>query len=397
MHKILAIIRKDVLERFSNRLEWLFFLVLPVFFSFVLAGGTGASSDQRIRLVVVDQASTPLSAELVATLERSDAVRPDTMSLSRAEDQFSQRRVSAMLVIPQGLDPSGLLQGVVTLELRQQPNNVNALAAERAVRAAIQRVGSAVSIAMASAAEAERIRPFSSDAARQAYLDAALSEARNQMNAAPSRVSAVQGGTEDPIKYDPRANSSAGQLITWVFIPLLGISALFALDRQRGTLRRLLTSPTRRATYLLGTLAGQCSLAFLQMLLLATISALLMGVRWGRSPLAMATMLISAILAAAALGTALGTLVKTEAQANGLSIMLGMVMAMMGGCWYPNELFPQVVRDVTRILPTTWAMRGVLDILVRGQDLAGIALEAGVLLGFAALFLTVGIARFRYE
>ena len=66
------------------------------------------------------------------------------------------------------------------------------------------------------------------------------------MTAAPTRVNAVLGKTQDPVHYDPRANSSAGQMITWVFIPLIGISSAFAYERQRGTLRRLLTTPTNK-------------------------------------------------------------------------------------------------------------------------------------------------------
>ena len=81
-------------------------------------------------------------------------------------------------------------------------------------------------------------------------------------------MTVVTGTTEDQIEYDPRANSSAGQLITWVFIPLIGISAMFAYERQKGTLRRLLTTPTRKSTYLLGTIVGQVLTALVQMLLL---------------------------------------------------------------------------------------------------------------------------------
>ena len=63
----------------------------------------------------------------------------------------------------------------------------------------------------------------------------------------------IEGNTPDEVDYDPRANASAGQLITWVFIPLFGISALFAYERQQGTLRRLLTTPANKSTFLLGT------------------------------------------------------------------------------------------------------------------------------------------------
>ena len=397
MRKILAIAWKDTLLRFSGMAEWLFFLILPIVFTVILAGGTGTPADSRVRLVVVDQADSPLSTELITTLGKSEAVRPEVLPLNRAEDEFSKRRASAMLVISSGFDLQHLRQGSVGLELRQQPNNMNALVASQAVMAVISRISSAVDIANSSVAEAEGIRPFESDIARQAYFDTALQEAQTQMDQAPDRVAVSQGATKDQIEYDPRANSSAGQLITWVFIPLIGISAMFAYERQKGTLRRLLTTPTQKATYLIGTIIGQVAMALVQMLLLVGFGILVMRLNWGHSPAALAVMLIASTLAAAALGTTLGTFVKTEGQASGLSLMLGMVMALLGGCWYPIELFPQFVRTAVKVLPTAWAMQGMLDIVLRGQGLSAILPEAGVLLGFAAVFFVVGIWRFRYE
>jgi len=397
MKRILAIARKDTLLRFSSVAEWLYFLILPIFFTVVLAGGTGGPRDPRILLAVVDQAGTPLSTDLVAALEQSDAVRPELLTLGQAEDLFAGRERAAVLIIPAGFDLAHLEQGQVELDLRQLPNSMNALICAQAVAAASQRIGSAAAIANSSVAEAEQIKPFESDAARQAYWSAALQQAQTLMSQAPDRVARAEGTTKEEIEYDPRANSSAGQLITWVFIPLIGISALFAYERRKGTLRRLLTTPTPRATFLFGTIAGQVVMALVQMLLLVVFGILVMKLNWGQSPAALAVMLIASTLAAAALGTTLGTLVKTEGQANGLAIMLGMVMALLGGCWYPIELFPPFVQTAVKVLPTTWAMQGMLDIVLRGQGLAAVLPEALVLLGFAALFFVVGVWRFRWE
>ncbi len=397
MRRIAAIIRKDIALRFSSRSEWLFFLILPIVFTVVLAGGTAAPTDSRIRLAVVDQAGSALSEELLAALEQSEAVRPERLSLSQAQSAFDRRQVSTLLVIPPEFTPERLAAQGVELELRRQPNNMNALIASQAVASVAKRISSAVDIATASMQQAEAIRPFDSVAARQAHFDAAFRASQEALRRAPERLSVAQAATQDAVEYDPRANSSAGQLITWVFVPLIGLSALFALERQRGTLRRLLTTPTHRATYLLGTISGQVLMALVQMLLLVIFGAKVMGLDWGHSPAALALMFVSSALAAAALGTALGTLVKTESQANGLSIMSGMVMALLGGCWYPIELFPPLVRTATRILPTRWAMQGLLDIVLRGQGAGAVAQEAAVLLGFAAVFFAVGVWRFRYE
>jgi ABC-2 type transport system permease protein len=172
---------------------------------------------------------------------------------------------------------------------------------------------------------------------------------------------------------------------------------LFASERQGGTLRRLLTTPSRTATFLLGTISGQVGMALIQMFLLVGFGIIVMKLNWGREPLALFILLISSALAAAAFGTTMGTFIKSEGQAVGLSIMFGMLFAMMGGCMYPLELFPPAIQSAVRILPTTWAMQGMLDLGLRGGGLMDILPEAGVLLGFAAIFFSVGVMRFRYE
>jgi ABC-2 type transport system permease protein len=214
---------------------------------------------------------------------------------------------------------------------------------------------------------------------------------------APERVTVIEGSTEDQVEYDPRANTSAGQLITWVFIPLFAIAALFAYERQQGTLRRLLTTPSSKATFLLGTIVGQVAMALMQMLLLVGFGILVMKLNWGRDPLALFLILLSSALAAAAFGTTMGTFIKSEGQASGLSVMFGMVFALMGGCWYPLELFPPAIQNAVKVLPTTWAMQGMLDLVLRGGGLHEVLPEVLVLLGFAAIFFSLGVWRFRYE
>ena len=398
MKKIFAIAWKDAIVRFASSSELLFFIILPVVFTFLLAGGTpSGDEDPRIRLLVVDEANTAISEQIINELENSTAVVPEVVAREEAQSQFDERRASAVFMIPAGIDITSLLSGSAEVELLQQPNNINATVAERAVLTAIRRVGSAISAAQNAVNQREAKQAFTSDADKQAYFESSLEMAQSIQGAAPERVTVVEAATEDQVEYDPRANSSAGQLITWVFIPLFGISALFAYERQQGTLRRLLTTPSHKATFLLGTISGQVAMALVQMSLLVGFGILVMKLNWGREPLALFIILLASALAAAAFGTTMGTFIKTEGQASGLSIMFGMVFALMGGCWYPLELFPPAIQNAVKVLPTTWAMQGMLDLILRGGGLQEILAETGVLLGFAVLFFSVGVWRFRYE
>ena len=398
MKKIFAIAWKDALLRFTSKWEYLFFIILPITFTFLLAGGVPSGDDDpRIELLVVDEANTPISQQILHELEISTAVRPETIGRAEAKKLFDNRRAEVVFIIPAGIDVQSIEKGSAQVELLQQPNNLNATVAQRAISTAIRRVSSTISAAEIAVQQRESIQPFASDEEKQAYFASSLDLAQKIQKEAPERVTVIEGNTQDQVDYDPRANTSAGQLITWVFVPLFGISALFAYERQQGTLRRILTTPTRKATYLLGTISGQVVIALVQMFLLVGFGILVMKLSWGREPLALFLILLTSALAAAAFGTTMGTFIKTESQASGLSIMFSMVFALMGGCWYPLELFPAAIQNAVKILPTRWAMQGMLDLVLRHGGVQDILPEAAVLLGFAVLFFSVGVWRFRYE
>src|SRR5882724_2065042 len=106
MRKLAAIAWKDIQVRFSSPMEWLFFLILPLVFTVVLAAATGGG-DSRVRLVVADLAHSASSARLLGILRASQGIRVDTLDLGPAEAELRSRRTTALLVIPSNFDPAG--------------------------------------------------------------------------------------------------------------------------------------------------------------------------------------------------------------------------------------------------------------------------------------------------
>jgi ABC-2 type transport system permease protein len=398
-HRILAIIRKDVTVRFASRSELLFFIILPVIFTAILGGGLamGGDGDNRVLLPVVDLDATDASAAFIAQLAGSATVRPEVVSPEEGDRLMDDGR-PATLTIPIGFGAATQDTPGQTAELRLtvDPANTYSLVVEQAVQAATTALVAPQQVAAAAGQQAAALASLD-EAQTAAFLAAARIQATDAMAAAPDLVTARVLGQGSDRAYEAAGQASAGQLITWVIIPLLATAALMAYERTSGTLRRLLVTPSRMATFLLGTLSGQLLMSLVQMALLIGFGVLVMGVNWGSSPAGLIVLLVSFGLAGVAMGTMLGTFTRTDRQAGNLSIMLGMVMALLGGCWWPMEFFPEGVQTAVKVLPTTWAMQGLTDITLRGQGLAGVWPEAAVLLGFAAVFFTLGVWRFRYE
>ena len=398
VRQLAAIIRKDLLVRFSSPSELLFFIVLPVVFILILSGAAfGDGAEAETVLPVVTQEEGGLAARLLEELEAAPSVEPRVVSLEEAETMVSGEEAPALLVIPADLNERLARGEAVSLTWRALPDNTAALAAEQTARAALDEIARASMVAQAAVAAAEAIRPFPGEAERQAYYEQSLEQATALIDDAPRRLEVRKALPEGDEAFSPAAYATAGQLITWVFIPLLGTSGLFAYERRQGTLRRLLTTPATKATFLLGTISAQMVAALVQMLLLVAFGIFVLNLNWDRAPGALLLVLVAFGLASVALGTMLGAFIKNEGQATGASVLLGMVMALLGGCWYPLELFPAQIQTAVHVLPTTWAMRGLVDLVVRGGDMAEILPETGMLMAFALVFFALGVYRFSYE
>ncbi|HSN76449.1 MAG TPA: ABC transporter permease, partial [Anaerolineae bacterium] len=105
MRRILSIAWKDIMVRFANPTELLFFIVLPVIFVTIVSGfasSQGGDGDNRIVVLVVNQDGGALSQELVQTMAGSKSIRPEALDASEAAQRFDAGDAPALLLIPAG-------------------------------------------------------------------------------------------------------------------------------------------------------------------------------------------------------------------------------------------------------------------------------------------------------
>ncbi len=404
MRKLIAIAWTDIRIEFSSRWTLVFFLLLPIVFTWIVGmalggpSGGGAAEDARLPVLVVNQDGGALASELIQAISRSTAIRPVTLSAGAAAQQFKDGQAEGLLTIPQGFSETLANDRPVTLDLQLASRSTDTAGIEQALQAAARQVGATAAIASQSVQLAASLQPFQSQAERQAYLHSSLNAAQKALANPPVRAQTVEGA-QPVANVIPSgfAQSSPGQLVTWVLLTLIGAAEVFVNERLDGTLPRLLITPSRKSTLVIGKITGRVTLGLIQMALLIVFGVLALGVSWGRSLPALAVMLVAFGLAGTAFGVMLGTFARTRSQASGLTILFSMLLASLGGAWWPLEITPPLYQKLVQLLPTTWAMKGLIDVSVRGYGVAQILPEAGILLLFAAVFLAIGVRRLKFE
>jgi ABC-2 type transport system permease protein len=401
MTKLLTIAWNHIRIEFEDRSTIVFFLILPLLFTVIvgsaLSGGGTASGDTRPVVVVVDADQSALSQELMTALQASKVMRAETLSQAEANRAFENDEALAVLAIPIGFQAAALSGQPIELHLKAANDN-RSLALEQEVRAIMERTSGAITAARIAVSEAERVRPFADEQARQNYFAASLKMAQGLLKNPPARLEATQPATASTVQSgEGFAQSSPGQLVTWVMTTLFGVAGFLVYERVNGTARRLAVMPMRNSVILGGNFSGRFALGLVQMILMVAFGALVLSVPYGNDPAALAVILITFGLAGTAFGIMLGTFSRTMSQAGGLSILFAMLFAALGGCWWPLEITPPLYQTLVKVLPSTWAMQGLTDIIVYGKGLSEVWLNAVVLLAFAAIYFMIGVRRLRLD
>ena len=121
------------------------------------------------------------------------------------------------------------------------------------------------------------------------------------------------------------------------------------------------------------------------------------GVRMQGSVVGFVAVSVACALMAATFGLLVAALGGTPAATRGVTVLAVLMMVMLGGAWVPTFIFPRWLQQLTVVVPARWAVDGLDAMTWRGIGFAGAVVPTLVLLGFAALFGAIAVARFRWE
>ncbi len=402
MKQIFHIAWNDIKIEFSEKSTLIFFLLLPLVFTTIIGLGLKNSysneepEDPRLVMVVVNQDDGRFSKQLLEFMEQSDTSRPILRSIDEAKTLMENDLIGSFLEIPTDFSKKILSGEIVQISFTKLAESTTAVGLEQDLHSSMRKLNTVISIRNQGLITINN-QPNLTESNREEMLLGMEKITLERIKNPPTKAISTQSElvqTQIPTGFE---QSSPGQLVTWVLTTLLGGSEAFVYERNKGTLRRLLITPNRKGIIFTGKIVGRLLMGIVQMILLIGFGALVLNVNWGKDYLALIIMLFCFGLAGTALGIMLASFARTVRQASGLTILFSMVLAALGGAWWPLEITPKAYQTAVQILPSTWAMRGFNDVIIRGQNAQGIFLEAGVLLGFALLFFIVGIWRLKFE
>jgi ABC-2 type transport system permease protein len=181
------------------------------------------------------------------------------------------------------------------------------------------------------------------------------------------------------------------------FLVFVITTVAFLRERGQGTLERLMASPLRRAEIVLGYMLGFTVLALVQSAEVLAFSLLVLHVHnVGNIAL---IFLLEALMAIAAvnLGIFLSMFARTEFQAVQFIPLVIVPQVLLAGIIFPISTEPGPLQALSHILPLTYAVEGLRNIMIKGADLSwsSLQIDVGVVFGFCILVILAGAATLR--
>jgi len=163
---------------------------------------------------------------------------------------------------------------------------------------------------------------------------------------------------------------------------LTGIS--FLRERSQGTMERLMASPVSRLDIVIGYLLGFFVFALTQTLIIVLFTIYVLDVNYFGDLWQIFVFQIVVIVVAVNLGIFTSTFARNEFQMVQFIPLIIVPQIFLCGVLWPVEQMPDYLQWLSTVLPLTYAVDGLRDIMLEGQNLTEVWLELVVLVAFAA-------------
>jgi ABC-2 type transport system permease protein len=176
-----------------------------------------------------------------------------------------------------------------------------------------------------------------------------------------------------------------------LFFSCLGGSvATVVSEREQQTLKRLFMSPLSGLSYFMGICLAHTVIGFAQTIVVLSI-ALGMGATFSGSPWAAALIIVLSIAAYVGVGFILGTqFARRTEDVNALVATFGVPLLILGGAFFPSQLFSKQLRDLAAYNPVYHMIEALVGVLADGKSLDQVQSHVSWLAWFAGAVVLAG-------
>lgn len=356
----MTIFKYNLIRILKDKTNIIFLIIMPVLLiSFVLSMNLG---QKGIVCGVVDNDNTPLTQHLISKLKENSTVK--IVKEGEIQSKIVNQHVDCAIIIDSGF----------TNKIK---NNEE------------------INVKFYSLQETNLTMPITLSV--DSYLSSARNIAAATKNDDASFNKAIEYYFNNSMKVSKNYVDDESKLVDKLYMSLgfLVMSMLFLSsfapmvilkDKETKVIFRVLSTPISVRKYMLLNTLSFFAVSLLQITLIFTYLVIV-------TKIPIDTMLVNLFLTSiifslvcVSLGTAINGISKDRRQSGLISSLLLSPMCMLGGCWWPIDYMPELLKKISNFIPPTWAMKA-FNKIITGVSLYDVRNELLILIVFSIIFL----------
>ncbi|NOR53381.1 MAG: ABC transporter permease [Candidatus Aminicenantes bacterium] len=353
----------------KDKTFFLWLLVFPLLFAFIFGLAFPESSEgiQKVTLNILDRDNSFLSKALLSELEDEKY----TTNILKSEEGKTIRT----LIIPENFS-SDIFEGkkVELILEKEADSNIEAS------QAAYSHILKGIIKILANLAS---LTPQSEKELEEKYDEQRLERLVTLRSERAGKLRSIPAG------FNHMIPSTSVMFILFTILMYGGIILL--QERREGQLERIYLSPASFSSIIAGKWLSRLFLGMLQLVILFSAGKILFKTYLGNSIPALFLVALFFCGTIAGMSILLGSIIRKEEVLIVLNILIANLMAGLGGCWMPRELFPPGLKTASFIFPTAWTMDAFDKLIFFGYDLKSVSLNILILFLFSLVFFFLAV------
>lgn len=370
-----------------NKNNLLMMFLMPLAFSLVFGlllspSGDGNGSELPLALYVADD--HPVTTILVEQLRANPRLVIRDMATEAALQTAVQgSEVVAGLLLPAGFGEQVQAGRVPTVTLLREVDTNLFVAAEQELQGLFTQFASAT-------VTANRLQAAP---AADPWLDI-FTRALAAWDEPTVGVESTAIGNSEP-SIQEGTHIGIGFTVMFVMMAISTAAGCVLEEREWGTWPRVLAAPIEKGQLVAGYVLGYFGLGWFQLGILMLLEKLIFGAEFGGGwgLVALSSLLI---LCAVSIGMLMAVTVKTFQQQQAIASIVLTITSMLGGLFFPVEMFSPALMKIAVLTPQFWARQGFVDLVLRGSSSWAVLQKPLLILAaYSAVFFLIGWQRLR--
>ena len=214
-------------------------------------------------------------------------------------------------------------------------------------------------------------------------------------------LSKLVGDSAAPYLEPYGGNYFAFVLIGLAFSGYFGVglnsfSANLREAQTTGTLEAMLMTPTRLSTVIMSSSIYDYGFVTFQVFVYLALGGLLFGVQLdkGNTPAALVVLVLT-IIAMTRLGIIAASFIMVLKRGDPVTLLISSLAVLLGGVYYPIQLMPQWLQQLSRLLPITYSLDAMRRTLLADASFQDVMPDIIALAIFGIVLVPVSLPVFR--